>query len=179
MLVTFSEFARLKGIKPPSVHEAAKARIAGAVVEKDGKRWLDQELALELWDRNTKRVRATQVSQEAKDRDARPLPTPDDVRRSVCGLPDDAIPGLDVSRERREHYQAELAKLEVDVKRKDLVPADMVRREAFALARSVRDALFNIADRLSAQLAAENDPAAVHLVITAEVEQALERLCDG
>jgi hypothetical protein len=97
----------------------------------------------------------------------------------VSGLPDDAIPGLDVSRERREHYQAELAKLEVDVKRKDLVPADMVRREAFALARSVRDALFNIADRLSAQLAAENDPAAVHLVITAEVEQALERLCDG
>jgi hypothetical protein len=178
VLVTFSEFAAIKGCAKGTVTAATKSRIADAVVEKDGKRWLDRDLALELWNRNTKATHNAKVSQAdlieaSPPRDAREL------RQQVAGLPDDEIPELNESRARREHYQAELAKLEVDLKRKELVPAVDVQKEAFALGRSVREALANLADRLSHQLAGETDPARIHAVLTDEHRAALVELSNG
>ena len=154
---------------------ATKSRIAAAVVEQDGKRWLDRDLALELWRKNTLKNNAAKVDEPdpVKPRDAREL------RQQVAGLPDDEIPELNESRARREHYQAELAKLEVDLKRKELVPAVDVQKEAFALGRSVREALANLADRLSYQLAGETDPARIHAVLTDEHRSALVELSNG
>jgi hypothetical protein len=144
-------------------------------VEKDGKRWLDRDMALELWRKNTLKNNAAKVDEPdpVKPRDAREL------RQQVAGLPDDEIPELNESRARREHYQAELAKLEVDLKRKELVPAVDVQKEAFALGRSVREALANLADRLSYQLAGETDPARIHAVLTDEHRSALVELSNG
>ena len=178
MLVTFSEFAAIKGCTKAAVTHATKTRIADAVVEKDGKRWLDRDLALELWNRNTKATHNAKVSkpdpiEAPAPRDARQL------RQKVAGLPDDEIPELNESRARREHYQAELAKLEVDLKRKELMPAVDVQKEAFALGRSVREALANLADRLSHQLAGETDPARIHSVLTDEHRAALVELSNG
>ena len=175
MLVTFSEFAGIKGCTKAAVTHATKSRIAAAVVEKDGKRWLDRDMALELWRKNTLKNNAAKVDEPdpVKPRDAREL------RQQVAGLPDDEIPELNESRARREHYQAELAKLEVDLKRKELVPAVDVQREAFALGRSVREALANLADRLSYQLAGETDPARIHVVLTDEHRAALVELSNG
>ena len=145
------------------------------MVEKDGKRWLDRDVALELWRKNTLKNNAAKVDEPdpVKPRDAREL------RQQVAGLPDDEIPELNESRARREHYQAELAKLEVDLKRRDLVPAVDVQKEAFALGRSVREALANLADRLSHQLAGETDPARIHAVLTDEHRAALVELSNG
>ena len=145
------------------------------MVEKDGKRWLDRDVALELWRKNTLKNNAAKVDEPdpVVPRDAREL------RQQVAGLPDDEIPELNESRARREHYQAELAKLEVDLKRRDLVPAVDVQKEAFALGRSVREALANLADRLSHQLAGETDPARIHAVLTDEHRAALVELSNG
>jgi len=178
VLVTFSEFATIKGCAKGTVTAATKNRIADAVVEVDGKRWLDRDLALELWNRNTKATHNAKVSkpdpiEALAPRDARQL------RQKVAGLPDDEIPELNESRARREHYQAELAKLEVDLKRKELMPAVDVQKEAFALGRSVREALANLADRLSHQLAGETDPARIHAVLTDEHRAALVELSNG
>jgi type I site-specific restriction endonuclease len=178
LLVTFSEFAAIKGCTKAAVTHATKTRIAEAVVEKDGKRWLDRDLALELWNRNTKATHNAKVSkpdpiETSAPRDAREL------RQKVAGLPDDEIPELNESRARREHYQAELAKLEVDLKRRELVPSVDVQKEAFALGRSVREALANLADRLSHQLAGETDPARIHAVLTDEHRAALVELSNG
>jgi hypothetical protein len=177
VLVTFAEFALIKGCTKAAVTHASKSRIAGAVVEKDGKRWLDRDLALELWRKNTLKNNNAKVDEpdiaEPPPRDAREL------RQRVAGLPDDEIPELNESRARREHYQAELAKLEVDLKRRDLVSAVEVKKEAFALGRSVREALANLADRLSHQLAGETDPARIHAVLSEEHRAALVELADG
>jgi hypothetical protein len=175
LLVTFSEFAAIKGCTKAAVTHATKSRILAAVVEKDGKRWLDRDMALELWRKNTLKNNAAKVDEPdlVKPRDAREL------RQQVAGLPDDEIPELNESRARREHYQAELAKLEVDLKRKDLVPAVDVQKEAFALGRSVREALANLADRLSHQLAGETDPVRIHAVLTDEHRAALVELSNG
>ena len=177
MLVTFAEFALIKGCTKAAVTHASKSRIAGAVVIKDDKKWLDRDLALELWRKNTLKNNVAKVDDpdpvDPPPRDAREL------RQRVAGLPDDLIPELNESRARREHYQAELAKLEVDLKRRDLVPAVEVKKEAFALGRSVREALANLADRLSHQLAGETDPARIHAVLTDEHRAALVELADG
>ena len=174
MLVTFSEFAAIKGCAKGTVTAATKSRIAEAVVEKDGKRWLDRDRALELWDRNTK------ATHNAKVRVADPIEvqSPRELRQRIDALPDDAIPELNESRARREHYQAELAKLQVALQRKELVPADEVKKEAFQIGRSIREALANLADRLSHQLAGETDPAVIHQLLSDEHRDALLALAD-
>ena len=169
MLVTFTEFAVLKGCAKGTVTAATKSRIAAAVVEKDGKRWLDRDLALELWNRNTKATHNAKVSQA----DPVEVTTPRELRKAIEALPDDAIPELNESRARREHYQAELSKLQVAQQRRELVPADEVKKEAFQIGRSVREALSNLADRLSHQLAGETDPAVIHSLLSDEHRDAL------
>jgi len=177
VLVTFAEFAAIRGCTKAAVTHASKSRIAGAVVEKDGKRWLDRDLALELWNKNTVANSVSKVSRP--DPVEEPVRDADELRRRVNGLPDDAIPDLNESRARREHYQAELAKLQVTQQRGELVPADEVKKEAFKMGRSVREALANLADRLSHQLAGETDPTVIHQVLTQEHRAALVELCDG
>ena len=173
MLVTFAEFALIKGCTKAAVTHASKSRIAEAVVEEDGKRWLDRDLALELWRKNTLK------NNNAKVDEPDPVEPRRELRQRLQALPDDEIPELNESRARREHYQAELAKLEVDLKRRELVPAVDVKKEAYAMGRSVREALANLADRLSHQLAGETDPARIHQVLSEEHRAALVELADA
>lgn len=179
MLITPAELARLMGCKPPSVSKAiSSGRISAAVVERDGRKYLDRDLAVELWHKNTKQ--SPLQPEKIAGRAPRPSSaSKEDVKGYIDSLPDDAIPDLNISRERREHYQAELAKLEVDMKRKELVPADAVKKEAFNLAKTVREALINIPDRVSNQFAAESDPQAVHMALSNEIQSALQRLTDA
>jgi AcrR family transcriptional regulator len=176
VLVTFAEFAAIRGCSKGAVTHATKSRIAAAVVEKDGKRWLDRDLALELWNKNTVANAQSKVSRP--DPIEEPPKNADELKRRVQCLPDDAIPDLNESRARREHYQAELAKLQVTQQRGELVSADEVKKEAFKVGRGVREALANLADRLSHQLAGETDPAVIHQVLTQEHRSALVELCD-
>lgn len=182
MLVKPSEFAAIKGVSRPTVCVAMKDRIKAAIVMRGSSKMLDRDLALELWDKNTKVNNNSRVSPERQAHNRRPAETmkpADAVKAAVMALPDDAIPGVDVSRERKEHYQAELAKLELHQKRKDLLPAEQIKREAFSLAKTIREALINIPDRVANQLAGETDPQAVHMTLTGEITQALERLANA
>jgi len=153
------------------VTHASKSRIAAAVVIKDEKKWLDRDLALELWRKNTLKNNNAKVDDE-DPADAVEL------KRRVDALPDDAIPELNESRARREHYQAELAKLQVAQQRGELVPADEVKKAAFQVGRSVREALANLADRLSHQLAGETDPTVIHGLLSDEHRDALLALVE-
>jgi hypothetical protein len=65
------------------------------------------------------------------------------------------------------------------VKEDQLVEVARVQREAFTAARAVRDALGNIPDRVSNQLAAESDPVVIHQTLTEEIRKALETLTDA
>lgn len=59
------------------------------------------------------------------------------------------------------------------------VDADAVRVAAFNKARTTRDNLLNIPDRLSGALAAESDAHKVHAMLAAKIRQALEGLTGG
>jgi len=190
VLVTFKSFAEIKGVTASAVSIAVKSRIADAVVERDGKRMLDRDKALELWDRNTKRNGSERVSAEARNRDRRelstareavtvPTATGDQLKTLIMGLPEDQIPGLDVSRERKEHYNAEIARLQALKEREDLVPTADVKRQAFSLGRQIRDNVMGIPDRVAPLLAAAQDSREVHRLLTEELRTALRVLADG
>jgi pyruvate/2-oxoglutarate dehydrogenase complex dihydrolipoamide acyltransferase (E2) component len=89
--------------------------------------------------------------------------------------------GLDYFRARaiRESYLARLAKIEFEEKTAKLVSRDEVQVAAFTKARTIRDNLLNIPDRLAATLAAETDADRVHQLLSAEIRQALEELSGG
>ena len=196
MLISFSDFARLKGVSAPAVTTACKSRITDAIVERNGKRMLDRDKALELWDRNTKRNGSERVSASAKDRDRRELepdaagapPPPavhvpdatgDQLKSLIMGLPEDQIPGLDVSRERKEHYNAELARLQALKEREELVPTADVKRMASTLGRQIRDNILAIPNRVAPLLAAARDSAEVHRLLSEELSTALRVLSNG
>lgn len=178
MLVTFSEFAAIRGCAKGTVTAATKGRIKAAVVEKDGKRWLDRDLALQLWNKNTRDTHNSKVSRP----DPIDPPTsakPADLKRLIDALPEDQIPDLNESRARHEHYKAEKARLEALQGRGELVPASEVKAAAFNAARSVRDALMALPDRLAAQLAGTADARLCHTLLTEELRVALRSLADG
>ena len=194
MLVSFAEFARIKGVSKPAVTGAIRNRIADAVVTRNGKRMLDRDKALELWDRNTTRNGSEKVSEEAKQRDRRPInqnpdlppavvvvpkANGDQLKSLIMGLPEDQIPGLDVSRERKEHYNAEIARLQALKEREELVPTADVKRMASTLGRQIRDNILSIPNRVAPLLAAAQDSGEVHRLLSEELRTALRVLADG
>jgi hypothetical protein len=86
--------------------------------------------------------------------------------------------GLDYFRARaiRESYLARLAKIEFEEKSAKLISRDEVQVAAFTKARTVRDSLLNIPDRLAATLAAESEADKVHQMLTLEIRKALDEL---
>jgi len=176
VLVTFSELALLKGVSKGAVTAAVRTgRISAAVVEKDGKRWLDRDAALELWNLNTRPTHNAKISQP----DAVEPPPPADaegLRQLVQHLPDEAVPALHESRARREHYLAEKARMEVSQQRGELVSAADVQKEAFRCARTVRDSMLAIPARLAPELAATQDTRVVYVALEQAITTALRAL---
>lgn len=170
-----------------------KARIAAAIVEVDGRRLLDRDLALDLWDRNTRRTKNTKTGvatdRTAVDRKARQaepeppppasLPTDEQLLALVRRLPEDAIPPIIDSEARKEHYLAEKHKIAALQAREEVGSIRVMEREAFALAKSVREGMLSIIPRISADLAALSDAFEVEQLLEAEVITALRVLADG
>ena len=109
-------------------------------------------------------------------KEGNPLVSVSPTRKDTSAL---EIPSFNESRAKSEHFRAELARLDLEVKEDQLVEVSRVQREAFSAARAVRDALGNIPDRVSNQMAAESDPVVIHQTLTEEIRKALETLTDA
>jgi hypothetical protein len=180
VLITFAELARIRGCTKAAVTHAIKSRIAAAVVEVDGRRLVDRDLAIELWDRNTRPAAPPTIRKlETSQPPTPPRPRPAELKAIIDALPEDQIPDLNESRARHEHYKAEKARLEALQGRGELVPVAEVKAAAFKLARGVRDSIMAIPDRLAAQLAGTTDARQCHTLLTEELRVALRSLADG
>ena len=179
VLITFAELAALKGCSKPAVTAAVRSgRIAAAVVEKDGKRWLDRDLALQLWTRNTRATHNALISRPDPI-EATPPADAAQLRQWVQQLPAEAIPDLHESRARREHFQAELAAMQVAQQRGELVSAAEMKAAAFKEARTARDRLMAVPSRLASELASCSDPRQCHLMLAEEIRVCLKGLSDA
>ena len=89
------------------------------------------------------------------------------------------IPSFNESRAKTEFFRAEMARLDLEEKEELLCEADKVKSAAFTLARSLRDALDSIPDRVANQFAAETDSVVIHQTLQEELRKALERLTNA
>lgn len=78
------------------------------------------------------------------------------------------------ARTERERIKAKREKIEYDLLIGKMVDSEEVRIAAFNRGRALRDAIFNIPDRISPILAAETDPRKVHQILFKELRVALE-----
>jgi hypothetical protein len=178
-LVTFTDFAQRVGVSRPAISKAVKTRLMDAVKERRGKPMLDLDRALQLWNAGNQRQARGRAAVAATPTEGQPLSTRKALAETVLDLPDDAIPKLGESLERKEFYLAELAKIKAKQQSGELGSISEMKREAFGLAKSVREAVLSIVPRVSADLAAAADRFEVERLLEAELVAALRVLADG
>ncbi len=166
--VSLSEYARRRGVSHEAVRKAVKVgRLSRSVVfGPTGKARLLPEIADVEWTANTD---SAQQRVPAVPPPRPPAPEPEAPARDE---PKTAT--FQQARTLREAYMARLARLEFEEKSGQLVRADSVKNEAFKVARTVRDNMLNIPDRIAAELANETNQFKVHQRLTQEIRRALE-----
>jgi hypothetical protein len=169
MLITFADLAKIKGVSRSAVSQKKASGVLDAAIVKVGsKDQLNKDLALELWEKNTDPARA-----------AISAPTKKELKKHVAGLSDDEIPDYNVSRGRKEHYLAELAKIQVAQQKKELISAKEVEKASFELSVGIREAFLTLPDRVSNLFASETDAAAIEAVMRQEIHACLERFVEA
>lgn len=169
----------MRGVSGEAVRKAiASGRLVRSVVyDEKGRPSIDPDLAEQEWSDQTHpshggKRGAASVKKSLTDDPVTDAAPPDEPRTTPAA----AAATFAQSRAIKEAYLARLAKLEFEEKSAALVKADAVKNEAFKVARLVRDALLNIPDRVSADLAADADAFTVHRKISLEIRKALEGL---
>jgi hypothetical protein len=166
-LVSLKDYARQRGISAAAVTKAIKdGRLArGIVVDETGKRKVDPAIADSEWAGSTDTTMGapSHANPRGHSIQAEPVTSGD-------------TPTFMESKAKRESFMAELARLEYEEKSGALVQVDEVKKEAFRVARIVRDSMLNIPDRVAAELAAETDPFKVQKRLADEIRLALTEL---
>ena len=91
--------------------------------------------------------------------------------------PDKSIT-LNQAKTLKEKYSVRLAKLKWEEESGKLVSADVVKGDAFKMARTVRNLIMNIPDRISAELASITDPFEVNLRLKKELNDCMKTLSE-
>ena len=141
-------------------HTAVQKAIKQGRIQQTSDGLIDTDQADRDWQRNSSPVNAPKSA----------VPPPAASERAIGG------PTYAQSRAVRELYLARLAKIEFEERSSKLVSRDEVTVQAFTKARTIRDNLLNIPDRLASMLAAESDPTQVHEILTEEIRKALDDL---
>ena len=146
------------GVSSPRLTQVkATGRLDGTWEKKGNQIIYDQDAAVKAWNYEK--------------------PTQHDTTRKPTSELD--IPSFNESRAQSEYFRAQMARLDLEQKEEKLCDAEKVKREAFSMARSVRDAVNSIPDRVANQFAAETDPVVIHQSLSEEMRKALERLTDA
>lgn len=162
-------FAASVGVTHPAVIKAIRSGRLVRSIAKDAKghpRIVDAALAVVEWQAGA----------------TRPGPSSGNGKHSLpgepaAGAPPGTLPGTLTEAQTRVHFQREI-KLELEnmKARGQLLDAAVERGRDFECARTVRDSMLNIPDRLSAELAAETDARKVHARLDEELRKALVAL---
>ena len=157
-LLSLRAYANHRGVS----HAAVQKAIRSGRITANADGLIDSDQADAEWNAKT------------RPRQRRAKPAPAATREPA----EATVAGLDYFRARaiRENYLARLAKIEFEEKTAKLISRDEVQVAAFTKARTVRDNLLNIPDRLAATLAAEADADKVHQTLTGEIRKALDEL---
>lgn len=167
-LLSANAYAKRRGVTHAAVLKAITEERLKESVRKRGPGYqIDPELADREWALNTDSGTGYPAHASRS-----PETTP--------GAPETGGGDLPISyaeaRAQHERFKARLAQLELEQREGKLVEAEAVKREAFRVARLVRDALLNLPDRVAGELAAETNQFKVHQRLSHEIRRALEDL---
>lgn len=109
---------------------------------------------------------------------ARPTPAPAKVSTSKRARKGAADVSLTDVQKRVGLARAVQLEIRNRVSSGELIDARQEDRRDFQCARTVRDSILNIPERISGVIAAESDPARVHALLTAELTKALSSLAE-
>lgn len=162
-------YARIRGVSPRRIGQYIQAgKIPTNALKIEGKRrQVHSERADKALDQNIDiaKRRKKGNGQETKERK-------EEVIRSVDF---DKITYHEAQTQEKR-YKAALAKLEYEQKIAELVKIKQVQKEAFEIARKVRDGILNIPGRIAGILAAESDAFVIEQILIKEFKQILEEL---
>jgi len=163
-LLSMRQYAAHRGVSPEAVSKAVKrGRISTQVV--NGKRLIDPRIADSEWARTKDESKVRGYGSETQ------TDLVDQVPRGSSG------PSYAQANAIYKTYAAKLAKLDFDEKSGKLIDGAKANEIGFAIARRVRDSLYNIPDRISYELSSYGgDPARIHERLTKELDLALEGL---
>ena len=177
------QYARHRGVSPSAVEKALKS----GRIQKESDGTIDQAKADAAWNRNTspaQQRKADPIPVKPAPVPAKPPPPPihQPTQRPAnppsAGPSMGAAPNYQISRAVRETYNAKLTRLDYEERTGKLLNAEDVAKEAFAVARRVRDRLLNIPGRMASVLASETDSKAIENLLSQELRIALEELSE-
>ena len=169
MFITFADLAKLKGVSRSAVSQRRQTGILKeSIVKVNGREMLNKDLAMELWDKNSVPAPTPITAQTKKE-----------LKKQVDGMAADEIPDFNISRAKKEFYTAELARIQVEQQKKELISAKEVEKKSFEMAVGIREAFLTLPDRVSNLFASETDPTAIDSVMRQEIHSCLERFVEA
>ena len=144
-------------------------KLEGAVVNEGKKKLIDKDLGLKLWDRTTPITHKVAI----------PTQTKEELKKQVDGMAADEIPDFNISRAKKEFYTAELARIQVEQQKRELISAKEVEKKSFEMAVAIRESFLTLPDRVSNLFASETDPTAIDSVLRQEIHGCLEKFVEA
>jgi hypothetical protein len=172
MLIAKSEWARQKGFSRPYVSQLIRL---GHVIPVDGQIDTDQaEAALAaMYDPNKPRKTQLPYDQDRTSKMSNEVYEPIQSRKTQSST--DLSTFLLKTRIKNEVEKGKLLEVEAKVKTGQYVDAKEVEKQAFQVARTVRDSLQNIPDRVSSLLASISDANQIYEVLSKEIRRYRDR----
>lgn len=167
-------YAKARGISHEAVRQAIKAgRLVKSIVMVKGEpKIADEALADKEWAANTDQSKPrNRITGDPKHRRASKDEPMKPMANDTGGESPSKGPSYAQSRAIREAYMAKLAKLEFDEKSGKLVGADEARIAIFNTARTARDMLMAVPDRVAPLVVGQTDAHEIHRILTDEVRR--------
>tara|TARA_B100000902_G_scaffold389706_1_gene437333 strand:+ start:105 stop:617 length:513 start_codon:yes stop_codon:yes gene_type:complete len=169
MFITFADLAKLKGVSRSAVSQRRQTGILkDAIVKVNGRELLNKDEAVRLWEQNSVPAPNPITAQTKKE-----------LKKQVDGMAADEIPDFNISRAKKEFYTAELARIQVEQQKKELISAKEVEKKSFEMAVGIREAFLTLPDRVSNLFASETDASAIDSVMRQEIHSCLERFIEA
>ena len=171
MLITMAELAEIKGISKAAVSKRVKSgRLDAAIVLVGGKKKLNKDIALDIWE-NTTDIQRTAIQQQGLTPEQK-----NELLNVIDELPAEQIPDFNTSRAKKMYYDAKLAEIEVNFKNKELVDAKETEKKGYELAKSISSKLMSLPERVSALFASETDAASIGKVLKEELYNCIDEV---
>lgn len=179
-IITLREFSRRVGVSLTAVQKGVKTGRIVAITDETGKiTGIDYASQGEAWTANSKHPqKKPHTSAGGRPRKDGAAPAKPAKAESNEEPPAGSTGGMTMAQVQRAR---ELVKLQIDnlklrEAQGELVSAAEVRKQGHALASGIISHLYNIPDRCADEIAGMSDPHAIHKLLLAEIDNAVEAI---